>query len=77
MRVLIYPNPVIDILILEFNTTFEGEIQVLDMNSRIVKQDNLAGSSGYELMLNEISSGSYVLKIFGRETVNYYHFVKQ
>jgi spore germination protein YaaH/PKD repeat protein len=75
--VLIYPNPAIDILILEFNTTFEGEIQVLDMNSRIVKQDNLAGSSSYELILNEISSGSYVLKIFGRETVNYYHFVKQ
>lgn len=73
----VYPNPTEQILHLVFEQEEDVVLEVFDVHGRVVYANEFKGESHYELNLGEISSGSYVLKIFGSESVMYSRFIKQ
>jgi hypothetical protein len=55
----IYPNPTKDILNLSSSTTFFNNVEVTDLNGRIVKSFKLNGISQVELNVSDLQSGLY------------------
>ncbi len=66
LNVKVYPNPVKDILSVDFEGVTGGnvEIEVLDISGRTLRKNNFSkGSSKCKLNLNTLSGGFYFLKI--------------
>lgn len=76
-RVDIFPNPVVNQLEIRFDENRDVNIQLMDVNGKLIIEDFLTGQKLYYLDLGEISSGAYLLKIFDKEQVMYSRFIKQ
>lgn len=66
----IYPNPVTDVLTIETHEKV-NQVSVYDAAGRVVYSEKPKSSSIIKLNLGKLSSGKYLLKIEGSETVNY------
>lgn len=75
--VSIFPNPVNEYIEIQFDQVSDVKIELLDLNGKIVEEEMLTGSSWYRMNLGELSSGTYILKIFGIEQVMFNRFIKQ
>jgi hypothetical protein len=60
-----YPNPVDQELIIEFAREFEGTIELLDMNGRVLMQERRSRSLRTTLNTSRLTPGSYVVKMTG------------
>jgi hypothetical protein len=59
----IYPNPTKDILNLSSSTTLINNVEVTDLNGRVVKSFNLNGISQVELNISDLHSGMYFVSV--------------
>ena len=65
-EVKVYPNPTQDILKIEFVAGIYNQIQLIDINGKILKQISLDSSkSQTTISLNNLPSGTYLLKLNG------------
>jgi hypothetical protein len=60
-----YPNPVDQELIIEFAREFDGIIELLDMNGRVLIQERRSRSLRTTLNTSRLTPGSYVVKMTG------------
>ena len=60
---VIYPNPVKEVLNIEFNKIYTELLQVLDINGKIIDQIEIQGSNKLSLNTLSYKSGLYFLKI--------------
>jgi len=68
----IYPNPSIGRFVVEFNhLILAGRIEILDMPGEIVYSENLSNDSRFEIDLNGISTGIYLIKLIEAGKINY------
>ncbi|AXY78539.1 T9SS C-terminal target domain-containing protein [Paraflavitalea soli] len=79
---LIYPNPVKDILNLTVKTTQIGQlkIEIIDNSGRLMKQEVkniLPGSNSFSIQTKELTAGVYQLIIKGETIYEIEHFIKQ
>lgn len=66
-RFELHPNPVEDMLFVDFNSTREISYQVLDINGRILLEGKLENA---QIDLSSLSAGAYILKISdGNKTI--------
>ncbi|MGB0422980.1 MAG: T9SS type A sorting domain-containing protein [Flavobacteriales bacterium] len=69
MEVSIYPNPTVDYINLEFNTSNLPIIQMVDLKGRLVLPRIRSNSNTfYSLDVSSLESGYYLLSIIGDET---------
>lgn len=59
----IYPNPTKDIINLSTSTTLINNVDVTDLNGRIVKSFDLSGISQTELNVSDLTSGMYFASV--------------
>jgi len=59
----IYPNPTKDIINLSTSTTLINNVDVTDLNGRIVKSFDLSGISQTELNVSDLTSGMYFVSV--------------
>lgn len=59
----VYPNPTKDILNLSSSTTLINNVELTDLNGRIVKSFNLNGIAQTELNVSDLTSGMYFVSV--------------
>jgi hypothetical protein len=78
----VYPNPVKDLLQVQLPNGLQGTVglQIIDMQGRVVKRNNLAsdGSALNTTMdVSTLTSGVYILKAQAGSTTVFSRFTKQ
>jgi uncharacterized repeat protein (TIGR01451 family) len=68
----VYPNPVLDFLILEGNTNWI-KVEIYDISGRIIK---VTGIENFQIDVSGMDSGTYILKLRKREKMGFVKFVK-
>ena len=65
--IIVYPNPANDFLNIRIDQAMNAavDIQIVDMSGRLVYQETSVklGYSNYQIMLNELPTGAYVLRL--------------
>ncbi|RYG15608.1 MAG: T9SS type A sorting domain-containing protein, partial [Chitinophagaceae bacterium] len=65
-KVELYPNPTQDIVNVAFVAGIYNQIQLIDINGKILKQISLGSSTTQTtISLNNVASGTYLLKFNG------------
>lgn len=77
-QISVYPNPVDDILNVDANLLSGGslQLQLFDLNGKLVSQKQVAINSGKEntnLSLSHFAAGSYILNAVFKTGNEYYH----
>jgi GH18 family chitinase len=68
-KIMIYPNPFINEINIEFERAAEGTIQIRDLNGRaMMSQDLLSASTAYKLRTLDLTSGIYLLSFISAES---------
>lgn len=65
----LYPQPAVNMVILEFNIAQKRTIEIFDIRGRLVLTTE-SSSNVLELSLNELKSGCYFVKVLGKSNVN-------
>lgn len=73
----IYPNPAIDVVMVESNLLEINKIEVFDITGRILQRYDEVGSSCFQIKLENLQAGYYLLKITTGKTVQVMTVVKQ
>lgn len=76
----IYPNPIKDILTIDFGKNISGSVQVIiyDATGRVIKEENSKPASNlFSLHVEDISAGIYFCEIKTPEGITRNKFVKQ
>ena len=73
----IYPNPFMDEIVLEMKVTENLEIQVLDLNSRLMDNSFYKKESTLKLNFSDYVSGVYYLKIIANDSIFIKKIVKK
>lgn len=74
----LYPNPVSDILTLNFNAMFENaDISILDLNGRTLQKQHISNTITNEIDVQQLKSGLYFLKINNKGLITITKFVKK
>ncbi len=66
------PNPVVDVTQVNFTSSNDQKtaLEVVDMNGRVISHKNIdafRGNNRYQLDMNNIPSGSYIIRLSNRE----------
>jgi hypothetical protein len=77
----VYPNPAIDQALLQFNTTFNGNvwIELIDAAGKVVNRKQVGVHQGLNyamLQMNDLSAGVYQVVITGNDFRTYSRIVK-
>lgn len=73
-----YPNPVVDVLVLSNMNGTTGVIEVLDIQGKIVSSVQVSNVNGnYELNMNGLESGVYIVRLTTEDKVQEVRVVKQ
>jgi len=73
----IYPNPAQDVVNINAGNLSIKAIQIADMNGRIVKNINLDSISTYQINVQDLNSGMYLMSVFTNEGVGTSKIVKE
>ncbi len=76
-KVKIYPNPFNEEIIIELNDVENSEVQVLDLNARLLFKTLSEDETFIKLHLSEIQSGVYYLKVNSKESIFIQKIVKK
>ena len=79
VSIKVFPNPVSEVLNLQFNTPVEREINIdiLDFQGKLVRSDFIGPSvTNKQINLQEIPAGIYYLRLSDRKHLNVYKVVK-
>lgn len=71
-----YPNPVQDIMQIEWQQSREGQLQIVDMAGTIVRRSRLQ-KGNQQISLEDLAAGLYLLRIQDGEIVQSQMFIKQ
>ncbi|MFT6760005.1 MAG: PKD repeat protein [Psychroserpens sp.] len=73
-----WPNPASDVLNLELPSEHDfQQLEVMGADGRLVHRTSVLGGSGVKsLDINQLSRGTYILRLLGRTSVEQYRFVK-
>ncbi|MFT7611877.1 MAG: hypothetical protein ACI9J3_000826 [Parvicellaceae bacterium] len=76
LKLSLYPNPVHEVLNIEFHSTINGSVQILNILGEVAKEVKVSRSS-ISLDLSELSDGQYVVGVIqsGRP-ISYARFIK-
>ncbi len=58
-----YPNPINNLLNVDFASPFTGELAILDLNGKYLMKKDLNSSVNYKLNTDFLANGSYILQI--------------
>lgn len=77
-KAIIYPNPADDKLILSMSDIYEsrGSIQIIDIYGKIVFKDEFS-EKNHEILLSNLSSGLYIIRIEIAQQIMMIKFFKQ
>jgi hypothetical protein len=76
-KVKIYPNPFNEEIIIELNDVENSQVQVLDLNDRLLFKTSFEDETFIKLNLSEIQSGVYYLKVISKESIFIQKIVKK
>ncbi|MDX9928866.1 MAG: T9SS type A sorting domain-containing protein [Bacteroidales bacterium] len=79
VRVTVYPNPVSDIVRIEFDQPIDKEIRLslVDFRGKMIEAEVLgAGTLLYELNMQNLSSGLYYIRLQKGSLINIYRVIK-
>jgi len=79
VSVKVYPNPVSDIITIQFEEVVESEINLmlLDSQGRVVKQDVVEATvSEKQINMQDVAAGIYYLRLTKGKLVNVYKVIK-
>ncbi|MEL7339502.1 MAG: T9SS type A sorting domain-containing protein, partial [Bacteroidota bacterium] len=76
LDVRFYPNPVQDIMQVEWQQSREGQLQIVDMAGTIVRRSRLQKGT-QQISLEDLAAGLYLLRLQDGELVQSETFVKQ
>ena len=62
-ELLVYPNPVQDVMTIALNEVGNSEITVSDMTGRVAMTSSIKGASQTQLRMSELPAGTYVVAI--------------
>ena len=66
-RVSIIPNPAIKNIAVYADGKFVEQAQILDVNGKLVMQENVATNNGFELNVSGLDSGVYLVQLYLRD----------
>jgi hypothetical protein len=73
----VYPNPVTDVLNVQWNNTTEmANLSIRDLSGRLILSER-AGNGNAAIDLSELSSGNYILELQTQTGTLRKHIVKQ
>lgn len=72
---IVFPNPATDYLMIHFENNDNRQIQIVDINSRIVYETKSNGNKIY-IELSDLATGMYIVKVTRQENVTYQKFIK-
>lgn len=73
-----YPNPVNDKLFLNFKKGNAYNIEIFDLNGKLLVQEKLtATDSSNAINVSELAQGVYTVRVLNNETANVFKFIKQ
>lgn len=76
--IVVYPNPVVNKLNLQFKENFRKiQVQVFDNSGRLVKGIRFENSSGLSIVVDDLTSGSYNGKVIADGKTFTFKFLKQ
>jgi hypothetical protein len=73
----IFPNPFNNEIIIELNNIENSEIQVMDLNARLIYKSYSGNNTFIKLNLSEIQSGVYYLKVISKESIFIQKIIKK
>lgn len=73
----IYPNPVKDVLTLEFSSSEEKTFEIIDANGRIIFQSQTINTENFKLDTKTFSVGLYFVRVNSRGKQTLLKFIKQ
>jgi hypothetical protein len=74
----IYPNPAESLITIEISTTYEiDQIQLIDLNGRIIQEINWQGAKLQTLNIEELSTGLYFIRTLSTTEIRSYKFEKK
>ena len=76
-NVKVFPNPFNDEIIIELNDIENSEVQVLDLNARLIYNTSFESEKFLKLNLANIQSGIYYLKVISQESIFIQKIVKK
>ena len=73
----IYPNPVKEILKIDFPQNSENiEVSILDISGSVITKVNLNNRNTFQINVSHLAKGSYICKVISSEKVELIKFVK-
>ena len=76
-KVKVLPNPFDDEIKIELNDIENSEVQVLDLNARLIFESSSEGKTFLKFKLSDIQSGMYYLKVISKESIFIQKIVKK
>ncbi len=73
----LYPNPVEDILNVQFSRPVTGIVEIIDLSGKRVNSYRLENVSEYEFDVNDLPKGIYILKLKSADWEKEYQFIKK
>jgi len=61
--ITLFPNPAMDIVNINFNKIADAEISIIDAHGKLVKKERCTESDSYQLQLNNLGCGLYIVNI--------------
>jgi hypothetical protein len=62
-NVILFPNPVNEMITIEFKKYFSGKIKLYETSGRCIKNINIINETSCKILVNDIPSGIYILQI--------------
>jgi hypothetical protein len=73
----LYPNPVEDVLNLQFTEPVSGELTIVDLNGKMVMAKNIENTASMKIPVSHLSKGVYILQVKTDEISKEYQFIKR
>lgn len=73
----LYPNPASHYINLRYNDALKKDIEIYDVTGSLVKIVNSNETLSDKIMLDELKSGYYILKIVSQEQIDFINFIKE
>jgi hypothetical protein len=76
-RVTVYPNPTSEFVSVQSEQPAQN-VTLFDLNGRVVKSVNLSGTNSYQLNMNDVPAGFYLLQVtFDAQQVRNFKIIKK
>lgn len=72
----LYPNPVNDVLLINASNISISNVEVVDINGRLVKSLSVGNSSDAKINVSDLSAGVYMINIYSENSKTTKKFVK-